>query len=124
MSTTAASPSLFERLGGAASIAAVVDDFYARVLGDATLNTLFVDVDLAALRRHQARFIGYALGGPNHYRGRSIRQAHAGLGITPDQFAGVAGHLGAALATCGVPGPVVDEVVGQVAGLQAEVVGQ
>jgi hemoglobin len=124
VSTLTASPSLFERLGGAAPIAAVVDDFYTRILADATLAHLFAHIDLAALRGHQARFIGYALGGPNRYRGRNIREAHAGLAITPAQFAAVAGHLSEALAACGVAGPVIEEVIGHVAGLRDEVVGQ
>ena len=124
MKALAAPPSLYERLGGAPSVAAVVDDFYVRVLADDTLAPVFVDIDLAHLRRHQARFIGYALGGPNQYTGRNMRRAHEGLGITPEQFAAVAGHLGDALAAAGVPGPVIDEVIGHVAQLQDDVVGQ
>ena len=78
----AAAPSLYEQLGGADNIAAVVDDFYRRVLADDALAAMFAGVDLDRLRRHQSRFISYALGGPNQYTGRNMRAAHAGLGIT------------------------------------------
>jgi hemoglobin len=115
---------LYEQLGGEPAIAAVVDDFYARVLGDASLSPLFVGVDLERLRTHQKRFVGYALGGPNRYTGRSMGRAHAGLGITPEQFGAVAGHLSDALAACGVPPWTVDEVIGHVAQLAPDVIGQ
>ncbi len=124
MKTLTAPPSLYERLGGATSIAVVVDDFYVRVLADDLLTGMFAGVDLAHLRRHQARFIGYALGGPNQYTGRNMRRAHEGLAITPDQFAAVARHLRDALAAAGVPGPAVDEVIAHVAALRDDVVGR
>ena len=117
-------PSLYEELGGATAIAAVVEEFYARVLGDATLAPMFAGIDLDRLRRHQAAFLAFALGGPDAYGGRSMRQAHAGLHITEAQFGAVAGHLRGALAACGVPGPLAEAVIGQVAQLQGDVVGQ
>jgi hemoglobin len=115
--------SLFEDLGGAPAIGAVVDEFYARVLADATLAPMFDGIDVQQLRWHQVKFFMFALGGPNEYRGRSLREAHAGMNITEAQFGAVAGHLSAALAACGVPGPMIETVIGQVAQLQGDVVG-
>ena len=120
----AAAPSLYEQLGGADNIAAVVDDFYRRVLADDALAAMFAGVDLDRLRRHQSRFISYALGGPNQYTGRNMRAAHAGLGITLAQFAVVAENLSAALAAAGVPAALIDQVIGHVASLQGDIVGQ
>ena len=113
---------LFERLGGEAAVAAVVDDFYARVLADPRLRPAFAGVDLAALRRRQAGFLGAALGGPDGYNGRTLREAHAGRGISAGQFNAVAGHLADALAAAGVPPEVVEAVVARVAPLASEVV--
>ncbi len=126
MSTIAveAAPSLYEQLGGAESIAAVVDDFYGRVLADDALKAVFAGVDVGRLRQHQTRFLSFALGGPNQNSGRGMRAAHTGLGITLAQFAAVAGHLSASLAACGVPAPLIDQVIGHVARLQADIVGQ
>src|SRR5262245_55763387 len=115
--------SLFEELGGKAAIAAVVDEFYARVLADPTLAPMVAGIDVDKLRRHQAAFLISALGGPNEYRGRGMRQAHAGLNITAAQFGAVAGHLSDALAACGVPAPTIDTVIGHVAQLQGDIVG-
>jgi hemoglobin len=76
------------------------------------------------LRRHQTRFMSLALGGPNQYTGRSMRRAHEGLGITEEQFNAVAGHLMASLATFDVSPDLIGEVIGHVATLKGDVVGQ
>jgi hemoglobin len=122
--STVIAPSLYEQLGGMEVIATVVEDFYGRVLDDQTLSPMFEGKDLPALRRHQTRFISYALGGPNQYAGRSMRTAHKGLTITPAQFGAVAGHLSASLASFDVPGSIIDQVIAHVAQLQDDIVGQ
>jgi hemoglobin len=117
-------PSLYEELGGAAAIEAVVTNFYERILGDPALSPIFAGIDMDHLRRHQARFVSFALGGPNQYTGRSMRRAHAGLNITEAQFGAVAGHLSDALAACGVAPLLVARVIEHVAQLAPEVIGQ
>ena len=124
MSAPAIAPSLYEQLGGSSSIEAVVAEFYARILADDALAGIFAGIDMDHLRRHQARFIAYALGGPNQYTGRSMQRAHRGLGITEAQFAAVAGHLAASLAAFDVPSHLIDQVIGHVASLKDDVVGQ
>jgi hemoglobin len=116
-------PSLYEELGGRAAIAAVVEEFYAKVLADPSLAPMFAGVDVDRLRRHQAAFLVAAHGGPNEYRGRGMRQAHTGLDITAEQFGAVAGHLSDALAACGVPALTIATVIGHVAQLQGDIVG-
>jgi len=114
---------LYEELGGAPAISAVVDEFYERVLADATLAPMFAGIEMPRLRQHQVRFFAFALGGPNAYRGRSMREAHAGMNITEAQFGAVAGHLIGALVACGVSPELIETVIGQVAQLQGDVVG-
>src|SRR5262245_61902990 len=123
MSATMAPVSLYEQLGGKGSIAAVVEEFYRRVIADDRLGAMFAGLDMARQRRHLAAFIGFALGGPNEYQGRTLRRAHEGLGITAEQFGAVAGHLQASLAALGVPEAAITAVIGAVAGLQGDVVG-
>src|SRR4051794_21549448 len=92
-SATVETPSLDEHLGGMTHIAAVVGTFSGRMLADEARQPLCAGIDLEHGRRHQTRFLSVALGGPNQYTGRTRREAHAGLGITEDQFTAVAGHL-------------------------------
>jgi hemoglobin len=123
MTATETQASLYEQLGGRESIAAVVEEFYRRVLADDGLSPLFAQLDMTQQRRHLAAFLVAALGGPNEYRGRGLRQAHQGLGITPGQFGAVAGHLQATLAAFAVPESLIATVLGAVAGLQSDIVG-
>jgi hemoglobin len=94
---------IYDEIGGAAAVAAAVDDFYVRVLGDAALAPYFEGVEIGRLKAHQRSFIAAALGGPEIYAGRSMRDAHALLAITPDAFDRVVGHLVATLEGLGVP---------------------
>jgi hemoglobin len=111
---------LFERLGGVPAIKAAVDAFYARVLGDDTLAPFFAGVSLRSLVSRQNAFFIQALGGPQVYKGKDMRTAHAHLPIRSEHFGAVAGHLAAALGEVGVPPALVDEVIAAVAPLAAE----
>jgi methyl-accepting chemotaxis protein len=122
--TVAAVPqlSLFERLGGVPAIKAAVDAFYARVLADEALAPHFAGVNMRWLKGRQNAFFIQALGGPQVYRGRDMKTAHAHLAVTAEDFGRVATHLAAALSEVGVPQFLVDEVISAVAPLQAQVV--
>jgi hemoglobin len=87
----------------------VVDDFYKRVLADPQLSHYFDGIDMPRLKRHQALLVGQVLGGPSDYDGRSLRDAHAGLGATTEDFNRVVGHLAAALRSAGVS----DDIIGR-----------
>ena len=91
--STAAQPSLYERLGGVYSIAAVVDDFIDRIMDDPKLNAN-PRVDEAHHRVSRAGFkylvteqVCWAAGGPQKYTGRSMRDSHRHLGITSGEWA-------------------------------------
>ena len=83
---------LYERLGGVYSIAAVVDDFIDRLMDDARLNAN-PRVDEAHHRVARAGFkylvteqVCWAAGGPQKYTGRSMRDSHDHLAITPGEW--------------------------------------
>ena len=125
MSTAPVHPpvsTLFERLGGVPAIKAAVDAFYTRVLADADLAPFFAGVSMRAQISKQNAFFIQALGGPQVYKGKDMRTAHAHLPIEQQHFDKVAGHLVAALAEVGVPQSLIDEVVAAVAPLAPQVV--
>jgi hemoglobin len=78
--------SLYERLGGQAGIEAVVGQLVANVGADPRINYFFGLTDIGGLRDHLVAFVCVAAGGPCRYRGRTMGEAHRGLGITGDQF--------------------------------------
>lgn len=112
---------LFDQIGGAPAVAAVVNRFYDAVLDDPDLAPHFHDVDMDRLRVHQKAFIAAALGGPHAYNGR-LSRAHADLGITDLAFDRVVGHLLVALDDCGVPADVAASVAERLAPLRDQVV--
>jgi hemoglobin len=113
---------IFDEIGGAPSVKAAVDLFYSKVMEDPSLAGYFDETNMASLKSHQRAFIAAALGGPAMYAGRSMAEAHAGLGITGDAFDTVVGHLGATLTELGVPGPTIGTIAGALAPLKTDIV--
>jgi hemoglobin len=114
---------LFAALGGAPTVRAVVDGFYERVLADETLAGFFADLDMDRQRAHLAAFVGVAIGGPDRYAGRGMREAHAGLPIEDAHFDAVAAHLRATLEAAAVGRPEVATILGAVAAMRPDIVG-
>ncbi|WP_137818470.1 group 1 truncated hemoglobin [Pseudomonas sp. 2FG] len=92
MATQQPQPSLYERLGGIYSIAVVVDDFIDRVMADPRLNAnpavneAHHKVPPAGFKYLVTEMVGWASGGPQHYSGRSMRDSHRHLNITPTEW--------------------------------------
>jgi hemoglobin len=113
---------IYEEIGGEPAVSAAVEIFYGKVLNDPRLAGYFDRVDMADLQAHQRAFIGAAIGGPELYEGRSMKEAHAGMGITGHDFDAVVGHLGDTLTELGVPGATIGTIAGALAPLKAEIV--
>ena len=113
-----------ERLGGAAALASIVETFYALALNDPALAPVFARVDLDALQRHQAHFLGFVLATDDPAIGARMQHAHAGLEITPRQFTAMAQHLTTALVRSGVSPRLVREIAGHVERLRDDIVGR
>ena len=85
--------SIFERIGGAAAVGAVVNRLYDRLVRDDATVSFFKNQDMAELKKHQRAFLTVALGGPEAYYGSDLESAHANLRISDDVFDIVARHL-------------------------------
>ena len=114
--------SMYDRVGGAPAVGAVVDDFYRRVLADDKLAGYFDGVDMPGQRRHLAALISQVMGGPRQYTGRELAEAHAPLGVTDEAFDRVAGHLGGALSDNQVPPDISAALGSTVESLRDQVV--
>ena len=120
--TIGAAVSDYDAIGGGPAVSAVVNDFYERVLGDPQLAPYFEGVDMPRLKRHQVLLVTQVLGGPKNYDGRSLEEAHEGLGIDHDDFAAVAGHLTGAMRNAGVPDDIVLRAIAVVAASEPDIV--
>lgn len=119
---TASGPSVFEQLGGETAIALAVDSFYERMMADSSLAHYFDGMDLDVLRDHQRAFLTVALGGPEEYDGRSMRNAHSGLGISEHEFTSTVGHLGDALLELGASPELVAQAARRIELMRAAIV--
>lgn len=114
--------SIYEQLGREHGIARAVQHFYERVVADPQLAPYFADTDMTTLRRHQTALLVQVTGGPVQYEGRDLARAHAGLGITGEDFDKVVGHLAGTLTDLGVPADVVGQVGGALVAHRDEIV--
>ncbi|WP_163559286.1 group 1 truncated hemoglobin [Halomonas sp. NO4] len=86
------SASLYQRLGGLMPISVVVSDFLDEMIPDPQLNeNPAIDearqrVPVAYLKYHVTAFVCEATGGPCDYHGRGMRESHAHLNITAEEW--------------------------------------
>jgi truncated hemoglobin YjbI len=111
----AISESFYTRIGGEPAVTEAVGRLYRVVLADERLAPYFEGVDLRLLHEHMIALLSQVLGGPDNYSGRELRNAHAGLGITPDHYSLVGAYLIGVLAGLGID----DEVLSAVRGVLA-----
>jgi len=84
--------SLYARLGGAYAIATVVDAFVEKLLVNDTLNAnpaireARARVPKAGLKFQVTALVCQVTGGPQMYTGRSMKEAHRNLHITPQEW--------------------------------------
>jgi hemoglobin len=116
--------SIYASIGGASGVSAAVDDFYRRVLDDPELAGYFAGVDVERVKAHQRVFIAAALGGSAAYRGRPMREAHAGLRIRDADFGRVVDHLAATLTSLGVAGPTITTIAALLGPLREQIVDE
>src|ERR1044072_5961077 len=77
--------SLYQRLGGYDAIAAVSDEFIARLATDEQEKRFFIGFSTDSKLRIRQRLIDLvckSTGGPCVYTGRDMKTTHAGAGIT------------------------------------------
>ena len=134
---------LFERLGGEKGITAIVDDFTPRVLQDPRVNWPRKDVksafsffsksgksipwdategNVANLKKHLVQFLVLATGGPVHYDGKEIKQAHAGMKIGNPEFEAALGDLKASLDRLKVPNKEQKELLSIIESTRPQIV--
>ena len=114
---------LFEKYGGVDTVSQIVHAFYREVVRRPTLKPYFEGVDLLRLIDHQVHFMSYLLGQPaNFYTGRQMKVAHQPLRITPEAFEEVGQILADCLTQAGMAAEDIEQVLGQLTAIRADVV--
>lgn len=116
---------LYQRLGGYDAIAAVTDDFMARMGGDPQVNHFFGGISADSQRRLRQLIVDLLCqtsGGPCLYTGRTMKQSHTGLKITEADWNEAAANLTASLDKFKVPARENNEVLAIVTNLKPDIV--
>jgi hemoglobin len=124
--------SLYDRLGGKPAITAVVDDFVGRAASDPKVNFTRKGVpgaewqatpeNVAHLKMQLVDFISMATGGPNNYKGKSMKESHKNMQITDAEFSAIAADLKASLDKLNVPAKEQGELMAIVGGTKKDIV--
>ncbi len=117
--------SLYDRIGGYNALAAVVDDFIGRLIGDKQFEKFFLGASTDSKKRIRQHILDQfcaATGGPCVYTGRDMKTSHAGLGITNAEWDAAAKHLVASLDKFKVPEKEKGEVLAFVTSLKKDIV--
>ena len=119
--------SLFDDLGGAKALDAVVDAFYKKVLADNRVNSFFAGTNMEQQARKQKAFLTFAFGGPNKYTGQNMKDGHAHLvarGLNDSHVDAIVEILGATLKEFNVPDEKIQEVAAVAESVRGAVLGR
>jgi hemoglobin len=125
LAQAATKPTLYKRLGGYDAIAAVTDDFIGKLLADARFTKFFAGFSTDSkgkIRQHIVDQLCNATGGPCVYTGRTMKQAHAGLGITEEDWNAAVQHLVASLDKFKVPETEKNELLAIASSVKGDIV--
>ena len=107
----AVKPSLYQRLGGTAGVAAVIDDAVDRHAANPALASRFRGLDLPELKAQGVSFLVAASSGPHGVASSGPVQQHAGMGFSAAELQAVVGDVAQALAEHGAGVAEVGEVL-------------
>ncbi|MBW4562293.1 MAG: group 1 truncated hemoglobin [Mojavia pulchra JT2-VF2] len=118
------SATLYDKIGGQATIEKVVDDLHKRILADNSVNTFFAHTDMAKQRGHFIAFVSQLLEGPKQYAGRPMEKTHAGMSVQQQHFDAVAKHLSDAMITNGVSADDISAAMARVSNVKGAILNK
>ncbi len=113
---------LFEQLGGMSGIEALVDEFLVRLGSDPRIASHFRDADPQRLKDKLVEQFCAESGGGCEYTGDSMKDVHAGMGITHADFNALVEDLVAAMEAKGVPVGAQNRLLKQLAPMHGDIV--
>jgi len=93
---------LYDRLGGEQGVYGIASDLLDKSASDPVTRRSLEKVNMKRLKQLIGEQFCQLTGGPCRYSGDTMKQSHAGLGITETEFYGLVGHLRAVLDARGI----------------------
>jgi hemoglobin len=113
---------LYERLGGREGIHAIVTDVVEFHQRNPVIAPRFRASDTEKLRQLAHEFFCAGAGGPEKYSGRDLREAHAGMNISEQEYLAAMDDIVQAMRKHGIEADAQSEVVGILYSLKGEVI--
>jgi hemoglobin len=118
---SATEKTLYARLGGYDTIAAIVDEFLQTLSSDPQMARYGAAMNLDSRRRNRQLTLDYLCaesGGPTFYLGKDMKSAHAGLGISASDWKTAMDHVERALTKFKIPERESKELLALFSGLR------
>jgi hemoglobin len=115
--------SLYDRLGGQPAITAVVDDFVGNVAADSRINRFFAATNIPHLKQMLVAQICAGTGGPCTYTGKSMHDAHHGMGVKDADFNALVEDLVKTLDKFKVPAKEQQDLLAILGPMKGDIVG-
>lgn len=113
---------LFETFRGTEGVGRIVDRMFVLAVADARIAGIFAATDMVRLRRTLKEQFCHLLGGGCAYTGRSMKDAHADIGLQPADMGALVEHLQTAMAEEGVPFRAQNRFLAKLAPMRRDVV--
>jgi hemoglobin len=113
---------MFQAFRGREGISRIVEDFVARNRADPRIGDIFKGQDFVRLHRLLNEHFCYVLGGGCTYTGRSMKDAHANMGLQSADMGALVENLQAAMRAEGVPFAAQNRFLAKLAPMKRDVV--
>ncbi|EGR32641.1 protozoan cyanobacterial globin family protein, putative, partial [Ichthyophthirius multifiliis] len=121
---TCPAKSIYEQLGGQKSLEALSKQLYDKILADNKIKHFFVNTDINHQIKQQCDFLTMCFGGPNNYKGKTMRDTHRGMGITDEEFNIVIQHIGQIMCEMGIQQDLIKKCADIAETTRCDIVGQ
>ncbi len=121
-------PTLYDRMGGIYGIAPIVDDLVERIANNDVINAnpkvkeALKRVSKAGLKYQFISYIANAIGGPQNYIGRSLREVHQYLNIRENEWQAMRGEAKRALDAHSVPAREQEEFMSFLESVKGDII--
>ena len=114
---------LYQRLGGATGIAALVDDVMAAHLINPLVKTRFQNIkDLDRAKKMAREFFCAGSGGPEPYTGKDMLAAHKGMNVSEQEYLAVTDDIVGAMEKQGLSEDTKKDVIAILYSLKGQII--
>lgn len=126
---TQSGKSLYDRLGGAEGISAIVDDIVEAHMQNPAIKARFLPAlddpaHLALVKKHTCEFLGAGSGGKEIYTGKDMPAAHRGMNISAGEYMHTIDDILYALDKHNIDSQTRNEVLAIAYSLKEDIIGK